>query len=316
MRAAILRSLASSALLTLLLVPAVSDAQGPGIAQQARDTVASKKRDLSLDPGRAVAIDTDEGSWISVDISPDGNTLVLDMLGDLYTLPISGGNATPLALGMAMDVQPRFSPDGKSVVFVSDRDGGDNVWVMDLATHKAKQITHGKMNNYRSPDWTPDGKYIVVSKGDFGLGPQKLWLYHKDGGQGVQLIKETPQPPIPPTSIVGAAVSPNGRYVWYSQRIGPWNYNSQLPQYQLYALDRQSGRKDLKTGRYGSAFRPTLSPDGKWLVYGTRQESQTGLRIRDLETDDEKWLAYPVQRDEQESLAPMDVLPGMSFTPD
>ena len=317
MRTAVLRSLAFLALLsTTIAAPETARAQGPGVAQQASDTAKTKKRDLSLDPGRSVAIDTDEGSWISVDVSPDGNTLVFDLLGDIYTLPIAGGNAAPLSMGMAMDVQPRFSPDGKSIVFVSDRDGGDNVWVMDLATRKAKQITHGKMNNYRSPDWTPDGKYIIVSKGDFGLGPQKLWMFHKDGGQGVQIVKETPQPPIPPSSTVGAAVSPNGRYVWYAQRNASWNYNSQLPQYQLFTLDRQSGRRDVKTSRYGSAFRPTLSPDGKWLVYGTRQEAQTGLRIRDLETDDEKWLAYPVQRDEQESVAPLDVLPGMSFTPD
>src|ERR1044071_1680546 len=70
------------------------------------------------------------------------------------------------------------------------------------------------------------------------------------------------------------------------------------------------------TSRYGSAFRPALSPDGKWLVYGTRWHSETGLRIRDLGSGEERWLAYPVQRDEQESRATLDVLPGYSFTPD
>ena len=60
----------------------------------------------------------------------------------------------------------------------------------------------------------------------------------------------------------------------------------------------------------------SLSPDGKWLVYGSRFEDNTGLVIQDLKTGDERWLAYPVQRDEQESIAPLGVLPAMSFTPD
>src|SRR5689334_9580607 len=70
------------------------------------------------------------------------------------------------------------------------------------------------------------------------------------------------------------------------------------------------------TARYGSAFRPALSPDGKWLVYGSREKTETGLRIRDLATGEERWLAYPVQRDDQESRGTLDVLPGYSFTPD
>ena len=70
------------------------------------------------------------------------------------------------------------------------------------------------------------------------------------------------------------------------------------------------------TNRYGSAFRPAVSPDGKWLIYGTRDGAETGLRIRDLKTGEERWLLYPIQRDDMESRAPLDVLPGYSFTPD
>ena len=66
----------------------------------------------------------------------------------------------------------------------------------------------------------------------------------------------------------------------------------------------------------GSGMRPTLSPDGKWLVYGTRHKTQTGLRVRDLETGAERWLIYPVTRDDQESRGSRDVLPRYDFTPD
>ena len=70
------------------------------------------------------------------------------------------------------------------------------------------------------------------------------------------------------------------------------------------------------TGRYGSGFRPAVSPDGATLVYGTRHEDATGLRARDLASGDERWLAYPIQRDDMESRATLDLLPGYAFTPD
>ncbi|MGH7463885.1 MAG: amidohydrolase family protein, partial [Longimicrobiales bacterium] len=113
-----------------------------------------------------------------------------------------------------------------------------------------------------------------------------------------------------------AAWSPDGRYIWYAGRTGDWQYNALFPQFHLYRYDRETGASTRMSSRYGSAFRPALSPDGRWLVYGTREGAQTGLRLRDLASGDEEWLAYPVQRDELESRAPLDVLPGYSFTPD
>jgi len=126
--------------------------------------------------------------------------------------------------------------------------------------------------------------------------------------------------PLVPTTgnqkTVGAAPTPDGRYIWYAGRDRDWHYNALFPQYQLYRFDREKGTSTLMTSRYGSAFRPAISPDGKWLTYGTRYNAQTGLRIRELATGDERWLAYPIQRDEQESRATLDVLPGYAFTPD
>jgi Tol biopolymer transport system component len=278
-----------------------------------------RQPDLPLAAARTVNIDTDEGTWISLDVSPDGRTIVFDLLGDLYTIPMTGGAATQLTNGMAFDAQPRFSPDGKLVVFTSDRDGGDNVWTIDVASKATKQITKGKTTGrYRSPEWTPDGNYIVVSRAAASIGTSKLWMYHKDGGQGIQLIRD-PQP-LPngafQVTTLGAAFGKDDRYIWYAQRSGAWEYNAGMPQYSLQTLDRRTGRREQRAAMYGSAFRPALSSDGKYLVYGARYENQTGLRIRDMETLEERWLAYPVQRDEQESVASMDVLPGYSFTPD
>ena len=301
---------------TLAFTAGVAPAQNPTPATPVAQT--ARGRDLPLDPTRTIDIDTDEGSWISLDVSPDGRTIVFDLLGDLYTMPITGGDATALTTGMAYDAQPRFSPDGKLIVFTSDRDGGDNVWTIDVATKQTKLITRGKGNRYRSPEWTPDGNYIVVSRANTPIGVSKLWMIHKDAGGGTQLIRD-PQPMLAgnfPLNTLGAAFGKDDRFIWYAQRFGAWEYNAGLPQYQILTFDRQTGRRETRANMYGSAFRPALSPDGKYLVYGSRYETQTGLRIRDLETSEERWLAYPVQRDEQESVASLDVLPGYSFTPD
>ena len=145
------------------------------VSAQADSARRGTKPDLSLVSERTLVIDTDEGTWVSLDVSPDGRTIVFDLLGDLYTLPIAGGTAAPLTSGMAYDAQPRFSPDGKTVVFTSDRDGGENVWTIDVATKKTKAVTKGKTTGrYRSPEWTPDGDYIVVSRSGPSIGVSKL----------------------------------------------------------------------------------------------------------------------------------------------
>ena len=285
------------------------------VAQEAEDSADSP--DLPLEPARTLSLDTDEGTWISVDVSPDGETIVFDLLGDLYTMPFAGGDATPLTEGMAYDSQPRYSPDGSRVVFVSDRDGSENLWLIDVASQATRQVTNAPANNYESPEWLPDGDYVVAAVGagalvggDSARNP-KLWMWHVEGGTGIQLVKEPGS-----RRITGPAPTPDGRHIWFAQRERLWQYNAIFPQYQLAVYDRQTGEQYVRTSRYGSAFRPTISPDGALLVYGTRHEDQTGLRLRELASGDERWLAYPVQRDDQESVAGADVLPGMSFTPD
>ena len=271
----------------------------------------TSKKELPLAAARTIDIDTDEGSWISVDVSRDGKTVAFDLLGDLYTVPLTGGTATQFTTGMAFDGQPRFSPDGKWVAFTSDRDGAENVWIMNVDTKESRQITKLRDKTVQSPAWTPDGKYVVATIGDIVFRPGKLWLFHIDGGVGIQMLKAKDT-----TLTTGAAFGPDPRYVWYAQRKRSWQYNAIYPQYQIYVYDRETGRSAVRTSRVGSALRPTLSPDGKWMVYASRHEAKTGLVRRDMQSGDEKWLAYPVQRDDQEAIGSRDAYPGMAFTPD
>lgn len=265
-------------------------------------------KNLPLKPTRKINFTTTEGSWMSVDVSPDGQTIIFDMMGDLYTVPITGGKATQLTKGLTYDVHPRYSPDGKKILFISDRSGADNVWCFDMEKKDTIQLTND--NNKYFPDacWTPDGDYVVYAKGNLSI---KLYMMYRKGGGGAQLIDAPAN-----LKTIDPAVSADGRYIYYSVRNSAWRYNAILPQYQIGVYDREKGKTNVITSRYGSAFTPVLSKDGKWLVYGSRYEDKTGLVLRNLETGDEKWLAYPVQRDEQESIAPLGVLPGMAFTPD
>lgn len=272
------------------------------------DSTFTRYKNLPLKASRMFDLKTSEGTWTSLDISPDGTTILFDMMGDLYSISSSGGKATQITRGLAFDQHPKFSPDGKKILFVSDKSGAENLWYIDTEKKDTVQLTKETNQNFTSADWTPDGKYIVYSK---GRRINKLYMIHVNGGGGTQLIEEPAN-----LKTIDPAVSPDGQYIYYSFRTGSWNYNAQLPQYQIGVYDRKNARTNKLTSRYGSAFTPVLSNDGKWLVYGSRFEDKTGLVIRDLKSGDEKWLAYPVQRDDQESIAVSGVLPAMSFTPD
>jgi Tol biopolymer transport system component len=310
----------AAVLLLALTAAAEPHVHGPGCldpnhdeGEEGHDGKAKKTdgQGLPLEPGGTLALQLREGSWMSVDVSPDGRTVAFDLLGDIWTVPIGGGEAERITTGLPFDGQPRYSPDGTKLAFVSDRSGEENLWVLTLGEDEPEQVTKGEAGGYQSPEWTPDGNYLIASRGGL-IGPvAKPWLFHVDGGSGIQLVEEPED-----LRLTGAAFGDDPSRVWFARRKGRWNYNAQFPQYQLVVYDRDLGTLSSKTSRYGSAFRPTLSPDGRFLVYGTRHDEDTGLRLRELDGGEERWLAWPVQHDEQEARASRDVLPGMSFTPD
>ncbi len=299
----------SAIVLAMLGFAAPLAAQQPAKDSVKKDTMPyTAFASLPLKPTRQVKFSTKEGTWMSVDVSPDGKTIAFDLMGDIYTMPIEGGKATQVTKGIAYETHPRFSPDGKKILFTSDRSGSDNIWYIDTEKKDTVQLTKEATEDFPAAVWTPDGNYIIASK---GRRIPKLFLYHKDGGGGTQLTDGSPA-----TKMIDPFLSADGKTIYFSMRNGSWNYNALLPQYQIGTYDRVKGIMNSITTRYGSAFTPTLSKDGQWMVYGSRYQDKTGLVIRNMKNGDERWLAYPVQRDEQESIAPQGVLPGMAFTPD
>jgi Tol biopolymer transport system component/imidazolonepropionase-like amidohydrolase len=265
---------------------------------------------------RKISFEARESTWMSVDVSPDGETVVFDLLGDIYSLPIRGGEATALTSGPAFDSQPRFSPDGHTIAFTSDRGGIDNIWLMDADGKNPRALTEEKDSYIRSATWTPDGAYLVARKEDgkrAGIPPVELWMYHKEGGGGIKLTSSDEI-----NNASGPSLGRDGRYIYFSARMRPFSYTPDLSGglWQIVRYDRSSGETFPVTQGFGGAVRPLVSPDGKNLVFVSRQDAKTVLLLRDLSSGAETLLLTGVTRDEQEGFAQMELWPGYAFTPD
>lgn len=112
-------------------------------------------------PARTLEFDTNEVTQPSLTIFPDGKSFVFNLLGHLYRLPVTGGNATQLTFGPFYDSEPAFSPDGKRIAFVSNRDDGSdgNLFLFDVASGNITQLTHEFQVGM--PVWSADGKTIA-----------------------------------------------------------------------------------------------------------------------------------------------------------
>ena len=234
------------------------------------------KWDVEDPPGnyRDVSIDVTEGTWMSLDVSPDGKTVAFDMLGDIYLLPIEGGTAKAITSGIAWDIQPRFSPDGSKIAFTSDRAGGDNIWVMDADGSDPRQVTKESFRLLNNPTWSPDGRFIAARKhftSRRSLGAGEIWLYHLGGGSGVQLNKK----PNDQKDLGEPMFSPDGKYVYFSQDTTPgktfqYNKDSNRQIYQIRRIDLSNGKIENVVSGPGGAVRPTPSPDGKYMAFVRR----------------------------------------------
>jgi len=269
---------------------------------------------------KTATIDVDQGTWMNVDISPDGKTLVFDLLGDIYTMPVSGGEAKPLMTDIAWQMQPRFSPDGKYIAFTSDEDGGDNLWIMNADGSNAKAVTSETFRLLNSPAWSPDGNYLVGRKhytGSRSLGAGEVWLYHKTGGNGVMLTKRPNQQ----KDLGEPAFSHDGKYVYFSQDATPgktfhYSKDSEKGIYKIKRLDLETGEMKVIISGKGGAIRPTPSPDGKYLAFISRDDFQSNLYLYDLKSGEEVKVYDRLERDMQETWAIHGVYPTMAWTPD
>lgn len=277
---------------------------------------AGKRINTPRPDARTATFETHEGTWMSVDVSPDGRTLVFDLLGDLYTVPIEGGTATAVSRGPAYDHHPRFSPDGRTLAFTSDEGGMENLWLADANGSNRRPVTSEKTAYIRSAAWLPDGDYLVARREDgkrAGLPPNELWLFHRLGGSGVKLTAAADL-----NAATGPAASRDGRFIYYAARRARFSYEPDLRPgiWAIVRYDRSTNERTTLTSGIGGAARPAISPDGKTLVFVSRRDADTVLVARMLDTGAERVLARGLTHDDQEGFAALDVWPNYAFTPD
>jgi Tol biopolymer transport system component/imidazolonepropionase-like amidohydrolase len=274
----------------------------------------------SLGPSETLSFETSEGTWMNVDVSPDGSTIVFDLLGDIYTMPVAGGTATRIAGGPAFEMQPRFSPDGARIAFISDRDGNFNIWTMTPDGSDPKQISREASREVNSPAWDPDGEYIYARKhfvDTRSLGAGEVWMYHKSGSGGLQVTerngwqKDAGEP----------AISPDGKNLFYSKDVTPgqtFEYNKD-PYGGIYAILKRNldtGEEETVTGGAGGAITPRVSPDGSLLAFVRRVRLNSVLFLRNLDTGEEWPIFDGLDRDMQEAWAINGVYTQYDWMPD
>jgi len=270
-------------------------------------------------PSKTINFTTDEGTWMNLDVSPDGKTIVFDMMGDIYTVPVSGGMAKALRTGLPFEVQPRFSPDGTQISFTSDAGGGDNIWVMNADGTDAQQVTDEEFRLLNNAAWTPDGEYLIARKhftSQRSLGAGEIWMYHKTGGSGIQLVEKMNDQ----QDINEPEVSPDGRYVYYSQDVYPGGYfqYNKDPNSVIYAIkryDRDTGETKTIIRSPGGAARPELSADGSKMAYIKRVRTKTVLYVYDFDSGISVPVFDRLSKDQQEAWAIFGVYPNFDWMP-
>lgn len=258
---------------------------------------------------------------MNLDLSPDGKDIVFDMLGDIYKMPVTGGKATLLAGGLASEVQPRFSPNGKYISYTSDKNGGDNIWVMNADGSAKRAITKETFRLLNNAVWTPDNQYLIARKhftSSRSLGAGEMWMYHvAGGGDGVQLTKRKNDQ----QDAGEPEVSPDGKYVYYSEDVSPgpqfqYNKDPNGEIYNIKRLNRETGETETVAGGDGGAVRPQLSPDGKLLAFVRRVRLKSVLYLQDLATGEEWPVFEELSHDQQEAWAIFGLYPNFAWTPD
>ncbi len=290
--------------------------------------LAAPGQRLPLKPMRKIRFDTNEATAPSLDLSPDGRTILFDMLGDIWLLDARGGQARAITRGMAYDSQPVFSPDGKRILFLSDRSGSENLWVMNANGSSPRQISlYDDDPIWVSPAWSADGNAAYVTRFWPDRNAYETWAFRLDASDatGAVLIPNWPGADRQGETLssLGAMPSPDGRSLYYAAHSGAIGFDHPA-EWQIARRELATGKTEILVRAVGdtrlgpvqsSVFNPVVSHDGRLLAYGERRTGKTWLHIRDLPSGDDRVLAE-LDHDELQSSHWSGIIPRFAFTPD
>lgn len=254
-------------------------------------------------PSVTAAFAVTEGTWMSLDVSPDGRTIVFDLLGDIYAVPAGGGAARRVHGGPAMQRSPRFSPDGARLLYLSDASGSDNLWTSAPDGSDARQVTHETVDLLTGPAWGPKGAFVAAARMESTvarLHASEIRLFDLRGGAGKVLVPA----PANTENVHQAQFSADGRYVYYTEKVsGPSASRVYIDANHMnYAVRR----RELATGKveelvrgFGGATTPALSRDDRRLAFVRRVKDRTVLFVHDLATGEQRPVFDKLDRDAQ-----------------
>jgi len=246
-----------------------------------------------------------EGTWISVDVSPDGRHIAFDLLGHIFEMPIGGGEAVVLTEGRSWNAFPRYSPDGSRIAYTSDRGGSNDLWVLDRRGGGHENVSRMGLPVHQGT-WSRDGRHLYGTALDmkvsfplykFNFFGTRQELGRMGGFQPANHLQEHPH---------------NG--LVYFEHNDQQVYRSGA---RIKTYDLETGEIEVYIQRPGGAFNPRLSPDGRYLAYVHRSDLETVLVVHDLETRRERVVFRGLHRDRQEvSFGFYGAFPNMAWTPD
>ncbi|WP_236650266.1 amidohydrolase family protein [Kutzneria albida] len=195
-----------------------------------------------------VPVSLRQGTNIAGQLSPDGHTIAMDLVGVLWLVPAGGGPAKRLTDDLFDIAQPDWSPDSTTLAFQSYRDGNFNIWTIRADGSQLRQLTHGPFD-HREPRWSPDGTKIAYSS-DSG------------GSYGIHVLDLATGASTPLTDTAAEeyepAWSPDGR------RIAFVTANTRID----VVTVADGSRTTLVTGAPTDVLHgPTWLPDGSDVVY-------------------------------------------------
>lgn len=293
-----------------LLAFAYASTPAPAHAQQPAWTV-----EAHTGPVRELAFEATEGTWMSVDVSPDGGHIVFDLLGTIYEMPVLGGEAVALTSGRSWNLSPRYSPDGRRIAFSSDRTGSHQVWVLDHESGEVRQVSDWPGANIYRPAWSADGRRLYAGVSGDGIASQ-LVAFDADGGGGRESLITGRGP------VNGAQPLPGGAgflFEHHAEATYPFGFNPYvIPPggSRIEWFDEAAGTSEIVVERPGGAFQPTLSPNGNALAYVHRGLEGTMLMLLDLETREERVLLTGLDRDRQDTRQAYGPYPNLAWYED